>query len=80
VQFTSGPAAGVELNKNVWNKLISNEELELDDLKSIEEEESFSGAFGADANVCGWFHKDKEDFRYQYLTKEEVAQADGGSR
>jgi hypothetical protein len=29
MQFTSGPAAGVKLNKNVRNKLISNEELEL---------------------------------------------------
>jgi hypothetical protein len=34
--------------KNAWNKLISNEELELD-LESIEE--YFHGAFGADPSV-----------------------------
>jgi hypothetical protein len=61
-----------ETLKNAWNKLTSNEEPESD----IEgKEEDSHAAFGADpSDVRDQLNKDKEDFRYQNLTEEEIAQ------
>jgi hypothetical protein len=70
VQFASRPEAGVKLNKNEWKKLISNEELEFDDLESTEE-------VGFD--VCDWLNADMEYIKYRNLTKEEVTQVDEDS-
>jgi hypothetical protein len=63
----------VKLKQKRKNKLISNEELEFDDLEDIEED--FHGAFRADpSDARDWLNKDEEDFGCQNLIEEEIAQ------
>jgi hypothetical protein len=63
----------VKLKESAWNKLIRNEELEFDVLEGIEED--FHGIFRVDpSNVRNWLNKDEEDFGYQDLIEEEIAQ------
>jgi hypothetical protein len=60
----------VDILRNAWNKLNSNEEPDFD-LEGIEDD--FHGAFGADhCYVRDLLHKDEEDFGYQNFMKKEL--------